>query len=186
MFVLATARTADAGVHAGLYVPPPPAVPAGPVAAALTNAYRATIGAAPGPSALAANVAYLRAVQAASRGDRSGALAAAAEAQARALSVAPLPAAVALPSSGEAFAAPPTQGIPIVSAGLGAAGDPDLGRASNQIAIAEQSAGGRIALDRAKAHYRAALDAYVDGNAAKTKREADAAFDLATDAIARR
>jgi hypothetical protein len=155
------------------------------------------LGAASPTAALNADAAYIRALQAAARGDLAGARAAAEDAQARALqpgsgsaAIAPLPLpALPLPAgpAGHPSEFAPTgtvpnaHDVPIVSAG--AASDPDLGVAENEIEIAHDAGASDAALARAKAHYRSALDAYYDGNAKRASAEARTALDLATDAI---
>jgi len=201
-FALASAP-ALAGVHGGLIVPNPPPVPRGPVAAQLNDAYRAVIGATSPYAALDADAAYVQALQAAARGDRAGALAAAAAAQARAiegsalgtpLQALPLPlTAQQLPAAelghpsdfAPTGTTPPAHNVPIVATGAG--GDHEIGMAQSEIAIAQAgvAAGSRL-LDLAKTHYRAALDAYYDGNAAKANAEARTALELARDVITTR
>ncbi len=131
-----------------------------------------------------AKAAYLAALQAAARGDRSGALAAAARAQAAALlpGQAPLPGPLPFPP----LAAAPLPAFPIVSGEAAAASDPELGSAANEIAIASDSGAGGPTLDAAKKHYRAALDAFQSGDARQTRLEAGRALDLATEAITKR
>ncbi len=150
----------------------------------LVNAYRAVIAAPSSLGALNANAAYITALQAAARGDRSGALAAAAAAQAAALSPgqAPLPGPLPLAP----LAVSPLRMFPIVSGEAAAASDPELGSAANEIAIASESGSGGPVLDAAKKHYRAALDAFQSGDARQTKIEAERALDLATEAITKR
>jgi hypothetical protein len=165
-------------------VPPPPPIAAGPVSRQLVNAYRAVLTAPSSLGALNANAAYIAALQAAARGDRSGALAAAAAAQAAALSPgqAPLPGPLPLAPP----AAAPVRAFPLVSGEAAAASDPELGRAANEIAIASESGSGGPTLDAAKGHYRAALDAFQSGDARQTRIEAERALDLATEAITKR
>jgi hypothetical protein len=135
----------------------------------------------------------VQALQRARMGDVSGALAAAHVAQATAMSPGiapqilapatpapgPLPVAPARPGQNSGGVFPSTAGIPIVENGVPL--EPDLVVARQEIDLAGQLS--RRNLDDAKAHYRAALDAYVSGNAARAHSEARAAFDAAADAL---
>ena len=126
-------------------------------------------------------------------GDVSGALAAAHIAQATAMAgagsvalpgpatpyPAPLPVAPARPGTNAAGVFPSTAGVPIIENGVPLS--PNLVVAKQEIDLAGQIS--RSNLDGAKAHYRAALDAYVSGNAERARTEARAAFDAAADAI---
>lgn len=137
-----------------------------------------------------ASFAYAQALQRARSGDVSGALAAAAQAQAEAISGAAarsLPAGTAakmgqpgttlVPPSG---VMPPTSGIPIVD-NAGAGLSPELRAARNEILLASQLT--RRPLTSAKADYRAALGAYHSGNRARSRRQAKAAFNAAAEAL---
>lgn len=183
-FVFALSPQCDAQVRAGLYVPPPPPIAGGPVSRQLVNAYHAVLGAPSSLRAQNANAAYIAALQAAARGDRSGALAAAAAAQAAALLPGQAPQPGPLPLASRAPA--PLRAVPIVSGEAAAASDPDLGSAANEIAIAGDSGAGGTTLEAAKKHYRAALDAFQSGDAPETKIEARRALELATEAVTKR
>lgn len=172
-----------------------PPLPTSPLGRSLSGAYGAIVraGTANPSAAAAANFAYVQALQRARMGDVSGALAAAHIAQATALAPAvspqqllpatpypaPLPVAPARPGQNAAGVFPSTAGVPIVEAGVPLS--PNLVVAKQEIELAGQIS--RANLDGAKAHYRAALDAYVSGNAERARSEARAAFDAAADAI---
>ena len=178
-------------------VPPLAAPPLGttPLGRSLSGAYGAIVraGTANPSAAAAANFAYVQALQRARMGDVSGALAAAHIAQATAMAPAarpeqfapatpypaPLPVAPARPGQNAAGVFPTTAGVPIVESGVPLS--PDLVVAKQEIDLAGQIS--RRNLDGAKAHYRAALDAYVSGNAERARTEARAALDAAADAI---
>ena len=162
----------------------PPGVPTTGVANQLSNARSAAIRAdAAGNSAAAASAAaaYRQGVARAASGNVAGALGSAASAQAAASSaigpVAPALAPVYPPPLGPV--ATPAAGIPLVAndASLPA----DLYVARREIDLAQSVSPGRVA--SAKAHYRAALDAYVSGSTTRYHREARAAFDAAADAF---
>ncbi len=171
----------------------PPPLPTTPLGRGLTGAYGAIVraGSANPAAAAAANFAYVQALQRARMGDVSGALAAAHTAQAMAMTPAaspplaatpypgPLPVAPARPGQNAAGVFPSTAGVPIVENGVPLS--PSLVVARQEIDLAGQISRGN--LDGAKAHYRAALDAYVSGNAQRAQTEARAAFDAAADAI---
>jgi hypothetical protein len=134
------------------------------------------------PAAAAqAKFAYAQALQRARMGDVAGALAAAHTAQATAQSPAGAPQAnlPATPAPAPLPVAAAPAGVPIVENGVPLA--PDLVVAKQEIDLAAEIS--RRNLDGAKAHYRAALDAYVSGNAGRARTEARAAFDAAADAI---
>ena len=183
--------------------PPHPALPplsAPPLATtplnrSLAGAYGAIVRAGTtNPAAAAqANFAYVQALQRARRGDVAGALAAAhiAQATAQAPSVspqllqaatpypAPAPVAPARPGQSTGGVFPSAAGVPIIENGVPLS--PDLVAARQEIDLASQIS--RRSLDGAKAHYRAALDAYVSGNAERAHSEARAALDAAADAL---
>ena len=173
----------------------PPPLPTTPLGRSLTGAYGAIVSAGSrNPAAAAqANFAYVQALQRARMGDVSGALAAAHIAQATAQSPAvapqlllpatpapaPVPVAPARPGQNAGGVFPSTGGVPIVE--NGAPLSPDLVVAEQEIDLAGRLS--RRNLDGAKAHYRAALDAYISGNAVRARTEARAAFDAAADAL---
>ncbi len=173
----------------------PPPIPATPLGRSLSGAYGAIVraGTANPAAAQQAQFSYVQALQRARMGDVSGALAAAHTAEATAMTPAvspqmllpatpvpgPLPVAPPRPGQNQAGVFPSTAGVPIVENGVPLA--PDLVAAQQEIGLAGQISRG--SLDAAKAHYRAALDAYVSGNAARSHAEARAAFDAAADAI---
>jgi hypothetical protein len=173
----------------------PPPLPTTPLGRSLSGAYGAIVraNAANPAGAQAANFAYVQALQRARMGDVSGALAAAHIAAATAMSPGiapqllapanpapgPLPVAPARPGENSGGVFPSTAGVPIVENGV--ALEPDLVVARQEIDLAGQLS--RRNLDGAKAHYRAALDAYVSGNAARARSEARAAFEAAADAL---
>ncbi len=181
-------------------VVPPPLLPAPPLATSplgrgLSGAYGAIVraGTANPAAAQQANFAYVQALQHARMGDVSGALAAAHTAQALAGSparepqlllpalppAAPIPVAPARPGESAGGVFPSTGGVPIIENGVPLA--PDLVVARQEIELAGSIS--RRPLDAAKTHYRAALDAYVSGNAARAHAEARAAFDAAANVI---
>lgn len=133
-----------------------------------------------------ASFLYAQARERAARGDASGALAAAASAQALAgaRSAAPLPTLAPQIQPGGAAGAlvPPSLAA---SAGLPETGLLPAGllAARNEIELAERI--GHAPLTEAKAHYRSALDAYLSGNAARSRVEAKASFDLAAEVISK-
>ncbi|MDQ2907893.1 MAG: hypothetical protein M3R44_00910, partial [Candidatus Eremiobacteraeota bacterium] len=137
-----------------------------------------------------ASFTYAQALQRARSGDVSGALAAAAQAQAEVNEGAAARSlrAGAAARQGHAGTAPfspsgvtpPTNGVPIVD-NAGAVVSPDLLAARNEILLVSQLSHG--SLNSAKAHYRAALGAYHSGNGGRSRREAQAAFDAAAEAL---
>ena len=179
-FLLALAVPVDAQIRPPLPLPPPPAppLPTGNVQRALGGAFGAIVGAsATNPAAAQqANFLYQSALQNYRAGDFA---AAAAEANAAhgiaGAATAGLPRATIQP--------PPQNGLPALGQALPAAPAPvaalseDLLRARNEIDLAAEWDGPK--LEEAKRHYRAALDAYLDGNRAKERREANASYDLA-------
>ncbi len=191
MLGIAPILPATAGPTAGsVPLPPPPPVPAGPVARSIGDAYRAIVTAAPANPAAAqqASFLYAQARERAARGDYAGALAAADSAQALARS---RPATVLAPVvTPGAFSSGSAPSGPAVAAPGSAAAVPDAGllpgdllAARNEIELAERI--GHASLAAAKARYRNALNAYLDGNAARSHSEARASFDLAAEVLSK-
>jgi len=166
-------------------IPGPPPVPAGPTSLAINNAYQALVRAGVSNPALAqqANFAYQMALVRYRAGDYRSALASAALASAiagSASSATPLVAPLPLPQIGNTTVFPPT-GTQVESHALpgvaGAVPPPQLLLARNEIELAATE--GRGSLDAAKAHYRAALDAWLNGDATHALEQARTAYDLA-------
>jgi len=163
----------------------PPGVPVNGAGLALAQAREAVLRAANDPAAAAcANAAYTQAAARLAAGETGAALASAAAARA----FAAIPSQPFVPLIGvqpEAATAGP--GAALAPAATPLAGDTalpaDLYVARREIDVAERIAPKRVA--RAKALYRAALDAYLSGAAERYRRAARAAFDAAADAAAR-
>jgi hypothetical protein len=162
---------------AGAGLPLPPLVPLTPVQAQLNQTYRALSSAPNTTAATAARAAYAEAMSRYAEGDRAGAAADAAWAQAQlprspaaVPRVAPL-----LPGS----AGPPAAGVPAQPAQLGTgAVIPDyIRRARDAVLDARFPDDG--SRSKAFAALRNAVDAWLDGDAANSRKEASHAETLA-------
>jgi hypothetical protein len=175
-FLLVLTTPVDAQVQA-LPLPPPPAppLPTGNVQRALGGAYSAITGAsATNPAAAEqANLLYQSALERYRNGDFNSANA---EANA-ARSIAESAPTGAPPS----ITQPQLQNSTAAPARAPASLSDELLRAYFEIDMAADFDGPN--LEEAKRHYRVALDAYLDGNRAKERREASASFDLAEQAL---
>jgi len=180
---VATAVAVDAQTPPRPILGPVP-LPATPVGRGLNQAYGAIVRAGvnnPG-AAQRAQYDYVQAVQKARMGDRAGSLAASARAQANVLLGSPTVAAPRAYAPAQSAIAPQAaRGVPIVENGPALSGD--LLVARRQLDLASQMT--HANLDAAKKQYRAALDDYLSGNAERSRTEARAAFDGATDALSR-
>jgi hypothetical protein len=177
--LLALAAPAGAGVRPPLPLPPPPAppLPTGNVQRALSGAYGAITGAsATNPAAAQqANYLYQSALERYRAGDFAAAAARANAARGIAGSApAAAPPSVAQPQLANRLAAPVPAPLTLSD---------ELLRARDEIDLAAELDGPQ--LKEAKRHYRAALDAYLDGNRAKERREANASCGLAEQVLER-
>jgi hypothetical protein len=195
-FASALAAVVPASAQTTLLVPTPiaPVVPVGAAGRSLGDAYRSIVSVreANPAAAQAANFQYVIARQRLAAGDVSGALAASALAQSLASSPAAMPLAarnaaaslpyapsgVGVPGIGTLRSAPlgPTGTTP-ATAPVPLAGGPlsmQLLVARNEIDLAERLTRGDLTV--AKARYRAALDAYQSGDAARSNAAANDAY----------